>query len=152
MEVSKQEKLLSGPEIITMALDGLSEKHLTYVAAMITAPNTALAQAGNTAFVSTRAQGKHSDKMKGSIYNADTLKNLEANILEYLEHLQRNAVKYYEARFIDRDYIDAFRGVYEKVKGQGIRISIGENESKTSSFVALVVLDSPQQKGRNRNG
>ena len=48
-QISRQKKLLSGPEIIASVLEGQDQKYLAYIASLAAAPNTELVQSGNTA-------------------------------------------------------------------------------------------------------
>jgi dihydroorotate dehydrogenase len=147
-QVSRQEKLLSGPEIIASVLEGQDPKYLAYIASLAAAPNTEIVQSGNTAFISTRAEGKHQDKMKGTMYSIDTATNLPKNITDYLAHIQKIGVRYYEVRFSDPNYENAFRKVYNQLKPKGVGINVGDN-GKTQ-YIALVALtDAPiKNKGK----
>tara|TARA_R110001632_G_scaffold2947_4_gene13097 strand:- start:3423 stop:3872 length:450 start_codon:yes stop_codon:yes gene_type:complete len=148
MELSKQEKLLSGPEIILRNLENERPEYVAYVAATAAAPNTEIVQVGNTAFITARAEGKHVDKMKGSMYNVDTSENLVKNITVYLDHIQKLNVRYYEVRFDKFSYVKAFRQVRNQVKAKGVSMNVGEKAK--NSFVALITLsDTPiKTKGK----
>jgi|TARA_R110000787_G_scaffold186325_2_gene297866 hypothetical protein len=142
--VDSNEKLLSGPEIVTRAayntpdLKYPVEAVLLALASEFSLPRTDLVQIGNTVFIGHVGKRKKiSKKMVGRAFNVDTGRNFIVNGFKYFTYLQRKGITHYSTQFSGPVFLNGFKLFKRRLDQLDTEISIGKyrNSGKYVVFI-----------------
>ena len=138
--VSSKDRVLNAAEIFAVDSYGKDEEAMAAMLAVPATPNFKLIQVDNTLFLTKKTNVKKTRQFAAYMYNAETIQNLTANIIEFMEHLHRNNVFLGVIFYVDDKYTQNFIAALEQTKNDGVKMSILSNP-RVEQYGAFIELD-----------
>ena len=126
--VSSKDRVMNAAEIFASLSVGEHPQKLTAMSMDGIAPGFKAIQVNNTVFQTIKHNNKKGGQFIAHMFNADTIKNLPENIIEFIQHLQRNEIGF-----------GTFEAAYEQLKSFGVKITVAKHKTGIQ-FIAFVTL------------
>ena len=137
--VSSKDRVMNAAEIFASLSVGEHPQKLTAMSMDGIAPGFKAIQVNNTVFQTIKHNNKKGGQFIAHMFNADTIKNLPENIIEFIQHLQRNEIGFGTIMYRDDLFTSAFEAAYEQLKSFGVKITIAKHKTGIQ-FIAFVTL------------
>lgn len=141
--VDSKQKILTDAEVMAIANSELPIEGAAFSYGVSGIKGTKLIQVNNTIFAERRGKDKSVDQFLSVLQNADVLNNVPSNIIQYLQHLQKNKIMFGAIFFRGGDYWDIFIDVYKKVKADDVKVTIAEHPEHEKYLAYITIGDKP---------
>ena len=137
--VSSKDRVLNAAEIADSAFAGAQPQKILHNIMDGAAPGLKAIQVNNTIFLTKKHNSKKGGQFIAHMFNADTIKNLPENIIEFVQHLQRNGIGFGAVVYRDDLFTSSFEAAYEQLKSFGVKITIARHKTDIQ-FLAYITL------------